>query len=182
MLHNFGLTHRVPPSYPLEFITTLGLDWPSSCCRELTGSWQNLQRLFPPMKSVMSFQSFWKSILYTEKEMEQKFLIRKRKGGRCQQHTKYKFPISQSTQLSFPRHPQQKNKFVVMTENVETAMILTRFTISMHSGKLFASENYCSKSICMLFLVIPCAYRVTLPAVLEIHLHSKNYGMCFTVW
>lgn len=101
-------TELLPLTPWMEFIKTLGLDWPSSCCRELTGSSQNSQRLFPPMKSVMSFQSFWKSILYTEKEMEQKFLIRKRKGDRCQQHTKYKFPISQSTWLSFPRHPQQK--------------------------------------------------------------------------
>lgn len=70
----------------------------------------------------MSFQSFWKFILYTEEEMEQKLLVKKRNGGRCRQRTKHKLPISQSTWLSFPGHPQQK-KFVVMTEDVETAMI-----------------------------------------------------------
>lgn len=40
--------------------------------------------------------------------MEQKLLVKKRKGGRCRQRTKHKLPISQSTWLSFPGHPQQK--------------------------------------------------------------------------
>lgn len=81
----------------------------------LTGSSQNAQRSFPPMKSVTSFQSVCKFILYAQKDTEWKLRGKKVIIIKAGQQTKHKFHISQETSgdLYFSV-ASQKNEFVVM--------------------------------------------------------------------